>query len=56
MAEEMKLPLLGQVPLHADICQLSDAGKPIVISQPDSPFANHYRSIAKNILDSLPSK
>lgn len=53
MAEDMKLPVLGQLPLHADICQLSDAGKPIVVSQPNSPFAGHYRSITQNILDSL---
>ncbi|KAI8364759.1 P-loop containing nucleoside triphosphate hydrolase protein [Radiomyces spectabilis] len=56
MAEKMDIPFLGEVPLHADICKLSDAGQPIVISQPDSPFAAHYRQIATNILNSLPAK
>ncbi|KAG2194945.1 hypothetical protein INT46_003064 [Mucor plumbeus] len=53
MAEDFNVPLLGQVPLHADICTLSDSGKPIVISQPDSPFSNHYRSITQNMLNRL---
>ncbi|KAI8878429.1 P-loop containing nucleoside triphosphate hydrolase protein [Backusella circina FSU 941] len=56
MAQDMQLPLLGEVPLNADICKLSDAGKPIVVSQPDSPNANHYREIARNILNQLDSK
>ncbi|KAG0183058.1 hypothetical protein DFQ29_000479 [Apophysomyces sp. BC1021] len=56
MAQKMNLPLLGQVPLHADICKLSDAGQPIVVSQPDSAFAAHYREIASNMLDRLGSK
>lgn len=53
MAKDYNVPLLGEVPLHADICKLSDTGKPIVISQPDSPFADHYRSITQNMLDRL---
>ena len=47
------LPLLGEVPLHADICELSDSGKPVVVAQPDSPFAGHYRDITSNILSHL---
>ncbi|KAI8980251.1 P-loop containing nucleoside triphosphate hydrolase protein [Pilobolus umbonatus] len=53
MAKDMNVPLLGEVPLHADICKLSDSGQPIVISQPNSPFAAHYRSIATHMLDQL---
>ncbi|CAO3613840.1 unnamed protein product [Cunninghamella echinulata] len=53
MANKLNIPFLGEVPLHADICHLSDAGQPIVISQPDSPFASHYRSIAQKIIDSF---
>ena len=37
MAEEMELELLGDVPLHPSICQTSDGGTPVVVSQPDSP-------------------
>ncbi|KAI8081903.1 P-loop containing nucleoside triphosphate hydrolase protein [Gilbertella persicaria] len=53
MAQDLQVPLLGEVPLHADICTLSDAGKPIVVSKPDSPFSTHYRSITQNIFDRL---
>ncbi|CDS11743.1 Putative ATP-binding protein [Lichtheimia ramosa] len=53
MAQKMDIPLLGEVPLHASICELSDSGKPVVVSQPDSPFAGHYRDIASNILSQL---
>ncbi|CAO3620694.1 unnamed protein product [Cunninghamella blakesleeana] len=53
MAKKLDIPFLGEVPLHADICHLSDAGQPIVISQPDSPFASHYRSIAQKVIDSF---
>jgi len=27
----------GDIPLHIDIRETSDSGKPIVVSQPDSP-------------------
>ncbi|KAI8071231.1 P-loop containing nucleoside triphosphate hydrolase protein [Gongronella butleri] len=53
MAEKLDIPFLGEVPLHADICQLSDAGQPIVVSHPESSFATHYRSIATNIVHAL---
>ncbi|KAI9025065.1 nucleotide binding protein [Phycomyces nitens] len=56
MAEKMEIPFLGEVPLHADICKLSDSGKPIVISQPDSPFAAHYKQISGRLLDQLSAK
>ncbi|KAI7870976.1 P-loop containing nucleoside triphosphate hydrolase protein [Spinellus fusiger] len=55
MAKKMKIPLLGEVPLHADICQLSDAGTPIVVSQPNSSFTQHYQQIAQRILEQLPN-
>ncbi|KAL0089753.1 P-loop containing nucleoside triphosphate hydrolase protein [Phycomyces blakesleeanus] len=53
MAEKMEIPFLGEVPLHADICKLSDSGTPIVISQPDGQFAAHYKEIASRLLDQL---
>lgn len=36
MAEELELDILGEVPLHLSIRETSDAGKPIIVSQPDS--------------------
>ncbi|MGH7612738.1 MAG: P-loop NTPase, partial [Gemmatimonadales bacterium] len=37
LAEELGVPLLGQIPLQAGLPQLADAGKPIVVASPESP-------------------
>lgn len=44
---------LGQVPLHMDIRETSDAGRPIVASNPESAEAQAYIEIAKKIWSSL---
>ncbi len=36
LASEMELEVLGDVPLHLSIRETSDAGAPIVVSQPES--------------------
>ncbi len=45
-AERFGVPFLGEVPLHMDIRSKSDAGQPIVASQPDSAHAQIFRDIA----------
>lgn len=50
VAKEMGLDVLGDVPLHIDIRETSDSGKPIVVSSPKSPQALAYKSIAKEVL------
>ena len=45
-AARLGLPLLGAVPLHSAIRELSDAGTPVVVSDPDGEHAGIYRSIA----------
>lgn len=37
IADEIGLDMLGDVPLHLSIRETSDAGTPIVVSQPESP-------------------
>jgi len=54
VAKEMHLELLGDIPLHIDIRETSDSGKPIVISQPDSPQTSAYKEIASRVLEKLP--
>lgn len=46
LADEVGAPLLGQVPLQAELPDLADAGKPVVIAQPDSPAGTALREIA----------
>jgi ATP-binding protein involved in chromosome partitioning len=45
-ARKLSIPFLGGVPLHMDIREKSDAGQPVVVSQPDSPQAQIFREIA----------
>ncbi|AMN41552.1 Mrp/NBP35 family ATP-binding protein [Rhodoplanes sp. Z2-YC6860] len=54
-AERLGVPFLGEVPLEMKIRETSDAGSPIVASQPDSPHAAAYRSIAANVREQLGS-
>ncbi|TCD11905.1 iron-sulfur cluster carrier protein ApbC [Oricola cellulosilytica] len=52
-AERIGVPFLGEVPLTMDIREKSDDGTPIVVSDPDSPHAAVYRSIAEKVQDRL---
>ena len=48
-AAALGVDFLGEVPLHMEIRQTSDAGTPIVVTDPDGPHANAYRSIADTV-------
>jgi ATP-binding protein involved in chromosome partitioning len=52
-AEKLGTSLLGQVPLIEAIREGGDAGLPIVVSTPDSPAAETFRTIARTLLDRL---
>ena len=52
-AERLGVPFLGEVPLHMSIRAMSDAGTPVVHSEPDGPHASIYRAIASQIRDQL---
>ncbi len=44
-----RVPLLGQVPLDTRLREGGDAGKPLVLSDPDAPAAAELRKIAENL-------
>ncbi|MET0537855.1 MAG: iron-sulfur cluster carrier protein ApbC [Xanthobacteraceae bacterium] len=52
-AERLGVPFLGEVPLHMSIREKSDAGLPVVATEPDGPHAAIYREIAKAVRDQL---
>jgi ATP-binding protein involved in chromosome partitioning len=52
-AERLKVPFLGEVPLHMDIREKSDAGLPVVESEPAGVHAKIYRDMAAKIRDQL---
>lgn len=49
-AAKLGTPLLGEIPLHIDIRLASDGGAPIVVSKPNSPHAQAFRTIARKMI------
>ena len=49
ISEQFNMPFLGEIPLNSGIMSGSDLGKPIMITNPDSPSAKAFRTSAKNI-------
>jgi ATP-binding protein involved in chromosome partitioning len=49
LAEQLEVPLLGQVPLVPELRAGADAGEPIVVAHPDDEAAVAFRSIADRI-------
>ncbi|GAA0590375.1 Mrp/NBP35 family ATP-binding protein [Caenispirillum bisanense] len=52
-AEELEAPFLGEIPLDLKIREATDAGRPIVVAEPDGPHATAYLDIAKSIWSTL---
>ena len=48
-ARRLGVPFLGAIPLHMTIREQSDAGTPVVVSEPEDPHAKQYRDIALRI-------
>lgn len=48
-ADRLGTPFLGEIPLELKIRETSDSGRPIVVSEPDSPHAAAYRHIAEQV-------
>ena len=53
VAQRLKVPFLGEVPLHMEIRELSDAGTPILTISPTGEQANAFTQIAEKIMDQL---
>ncbi|MCK4712691.1 MAG: iron-sulfur cluster carrier protein ApbC [Marinosulfonomonas sp.] len=50
-AKKMGVPLLAELPLHIDIRVASDSGAPIVVSKPESPQAEVFRTLARRLIE-----
>ena len=50
-AEKLGVEFLGEVPLDIEIRETSDSGRPIVVSNPDSPHAKTFIAMAERIRD-----
>eukprot|EP01113_Clastostelium_recurvatum_P050803 TRINITY_DN9708_c0_g1_i3.p1 TRINITY_DN9708_c0_g1~~TRINITY_DN9708_c0_g1_i3.p1 ORF type:complete len:328 (+),score=71.43 TRINITY_DN9708_c0_g1_i3:1-984(+) len=52
-ASRMGLPFLGAIPIHIEIRETSDSGKPITVGSPESSQARPYFEIAKKVITRL---
>jgi ATP-binding protein involved in chromosome partitioning len=48
-AERLEVPFLGEVPLALDIREKSDAGTPVVATDPEGAHAKIFRDIAARV-------
>ncbi|MBI3321088.1 MAG: Mrp/NBP35 family ATP-binding protein [Candidatus Omnitrophica bacterium] len=49
IAERMQIPFLGEIPLATTIRVASDAGQPLVVTEPNSPVAKAFVKAAENL-------
>jgi ATP-binding protein involved in chromosome partitioning len=49
LAKEIDAPLLGRVPLEPAVSEGGDTGRPVVMSDPDSPAARAFGALAQTI-------
>jgi ATP-binding protein involved in chromosome partitioning len=52
-AERLGTDFLGEIPLDLAIRETSDDGRPITMSQPDSPYAHTFRTIAARVWEKV---
>lgn len=55
LALTLGVTFLGDIPLHLNIRETSDSGKPVVVSAPDSPEAEAYKKVAAAVVQRLKS-
>ena len=53
LADELELPLLGEIPLDPRIHEGGDRGTPIVVAEPDAAAARALRSLADRVTAAL---
>jgi ATP-binding protein involved in chromosome partitioning len=51
LAQELGVPLLGQVPLQAHMADHADTGRPIVVAEPASPAATALTEVAQRVAE-----
>jgi ATP-binding protein involved in chromosome partitioning len=52
-ADQLGTDFLGEIPLHIAIRETSDAGTPIVASQPDSEHAQAFKAVAARLAEKI---
>ena len=52
LAEELNIPLLGQIPIVQSICEGGDSGKPVALN-PDSITGQAFQKLAENVVNQI---
>lgn len=52
LAEELDVPLLGQIPIVQSICDGGDSGKPVALN-PDTITGAAFRALAENVVEKI---
>src|SRR5688500_273819 len=53
LADELGIPLLGEIPLYPQIHAGGDSGTPIVVAEPDAPAARAMLSVASRVAEAM---
>ena len=57
LAQELNVPLLGQIPLVRELREGGDVGRPIMVSDPDNEAAVVFREMARLLTEEyLPTR
>jgi len=56
IAEELRIPFLGSIPIDQSVCQDADRGTPFILEHVDSPASKSFMEIVEKIEDFLKNK
>jgi ATP-binding protein involved in chromosome partitioning len=56
LADELDVPLIGKVPLSEELREAADAGRQLVLDQPNAPAAQAIRDAARGIVAATPQE
>ena len=54
LADELEVPLLGQVPIDGSVSVGGDEGDPVVLGEKSGPAADAFRAIANRLVEEIP--
>jgi len=51
LSAELRVPVLGKIPMQAELADLADRGQPVVVAAPESPAASALAGIAERLVE-----
>jgi ATP-binding protein involved in chromosome partitioning len=52
-SERLGIPLIGRIPLEAEVCDAGDTGVPVAIGRPDTQSGAEFHKIAAAVVEIL---